>query len=107
MSESAKKGKKKTNSSSAVDEVNMKSVASDDIKATAGSSNADSLVIRELKRLYKTSLLPIEKKYIFNKFHHPEILDSELNAKPTVLLIGQYSTGMAFLLPVVLSVIFT
>ena len=52
-------------------------------------------MIRELKALYKDKgkLLDIERRSKFNKFHHPEILDAELAAKPTVLLVGQYSTG--------------
>ena len=53
----------------------------------------DATVIRELKSLYKEKLLPIERKCLFHKFNHPEILDAELGAKPTVLLVGQYSTG--------------
>ena len=57
------------------------------------SQKADGNVIRELKQLYSTRLLPIEKQYLFSKLHYPEILDSELSAKPTVLLVGQYSTG--------------
>lgn len=54
---------------------------------------ADAAVVQGLKSLYKDKLLPIERKYLFHKFNQPEILDSELAAKPTVLLIGQYSTG--------------
>lgn len=57
------------------------------------STNLDNIVIQELKSLYTNKLLPIEKKYLFHNFNSPEILDSELSAKPTVLLIGQYSTG--------------
>ena len=95
MSESAKKSNKKKGTTAAVSfdasSSEKASPTSDD--SNTGKYSPDSLVIKELKRLYKTSLLPIEKKYIFNKFHHPEILDSELNAKPMVLLVGQYSTG--------------
>lgn len=58
-----------------------------------GQHKSDSFVIRELKELYKEKLLPIERSCQFNKFHHPEIYDAELMAKPTVLLVGQYSTG--------------
>ena len=57
------------------------------------SNNLDNIVIQELKSLYTNKLLPIEKKYLFHNFNSSEILDSELSAKPTVLLIGQYSTG--------------
>ncbi len=53
----------------------------------------DGEVIGELKDLYKDKLLNIERNSKFHKFHHPEILEAELAAKPTVLLIGQYSTG--------------
>jgi GTPase SAR1 family protein len=57
------------------------------------TSETDAEVIAELKSLYKEKLLPIERACQFHKFNQPEILDSELAAKPTVLLIGQYSTG--------------
>jgi GTPase SAR1 family protein len=53
----------------------------------------DAQVVRELKDLYYHKLLPIEKKYFFHELHHREILDAELGSKPTVLLLGQYSTG--------------
>jgi hypothetical protein len=53
----------------------------------------DGIVVRQLRDLYANHLLPIEKTYLFSKFHLPEILDAELGAKPTVLLVGQYSTG--------------
>ena len=58
-----------------------------------GQYKADENVVRELKALYREKLLDIERNSKFNKFHHPEILDAELAAKPTVLLVGQYSTG--------------
>ncbi|RYG68936.1 hypothetical protein EON64_04005 [archaeon] len=53
----------------------------------------DAAVIKRLKTIYREKLLPVEKQYLFHKFNQPEILDSELSAKATVLLIGQYSTG--------------
>ena len=62
--------------------------------APAISHNAQqSIVVTKLKNLYCERLLPIEQQYFFHKFFFPEILPSELEAKPTVLLIGQYSTG--------------
>jgi len=57
------------------------------------SNQLDVEVIRALKDLYKEKLLPIERTSHFHKFHQSEILDAELSAKPTVLLVGQYSTG--------------
>jgi hypothetical protein len=62
-------------------------------KKVISAQRADGNVIYELKKLYSTRLLPIEKQYLFAKLHFPEILDAELSAKPTVLLVGQYSTG--------------
>lgn len=56
-------------------------------------SKSDMHVIRELKTLYREKMLPIERDYFFNKFNQPEILDAELGAKASVLLVGQYSTG--------------
>ena len=53
----------------------------------------DNAVVEELISLYQNKLLPIEKKFLFHKFHAPEILPSELSAKPQILLLGQYSTG--------------
>lgn len=50
-------------------------------------------VVNELKELYFDRLLPIEKTYLFNKFNNSEIIESEMNSKPTILLVGQYSTG--------------
>lgn len=50
-------------------------------------------VITGLKELYHTSLKNIEKRYFFSNFHYHAISDSELESKPQVLLIGQYSTG--------------
>lgn len=61
--------------------------------AQLGQYKVDANVVRDLKSLYKDKLLDIERSSKFNKFHHPEILDAELAAKPTVLLVGQYSTG--------------
>lgn len=63
------------------------------VQKALGQHSTDSEVIKELKILYKEKLLPIERSCQFNKFHHPEIYDAELMAKPTVLLMGQYSTG--------------
>ncbi len=59
---------------------------------------SDSKVVRDLKDLYSSRLLPIERSCLFEKFHKPEILEAEMSAKPTVLLVGQYSTGKTSLI---------
>ena len=50
-------------------------------------------VIERLKGLYKEKLLPLESLYKFHEFHLPQMIDSELDSVPQVLMIGQYSTG--------------
>lgn len=46
-----------------------------------------------LKALYTKKLLPLEEFYKFHDFHSPPLSDSDFDAKPMVLLVGQYSTG--------------
>lgn len=50
-------------------------------------------VIDGLKQVYKESLLPLEEHYKFHDFHSPKLTDSDFQAKPMILLVGQYSTG--------------
>lgn len=50
-------------------------------------------VIGGLKSVYKKKLLPLEKACMFGEFHSPYLQDGDFDAKPMVLLIGQYSTG--------------
>ena len=46
-----------------------------------------------LKSLYRQKLLPLEEHYKFHDFHSPQLDDPDFDAKPMILLIGQYSTG--------------
>jgi EH domain-containing protein 1 len=50
-------------------------------------------VVEELKRVYKTRILPIEQLYRYDLFNTPLISDAEFDSKPQVLLVGQYSVG--------------
>ncbi|KAG7391101.1 EH domain-containing protein 1 [Phytophthora pseudosyringae] len=50
-------------------------------------------VIDGLKKLYATKLRPLEKRYEFGDFHSPLLSDADFEAKPQVLMIGQYSVG--------------
>lgn len=50
-------------------------------------------VIEELKRLYKTKLLPLEQTYRYDLFYSPYMSDAEFDSKPQVMLVGQYSVG--------------
>lgn len=52
-----------------------------------------SSVIDGLKQVYREKLLPLEEYYKFQDFHSPILNDSDFDAKPMILLVGQYSTG--------------
>ncbi|RUO95982.1 P-loop containing nucleoside triphosphate hydrolase protein [Jimgerdemannia flammicorona] len=50
-------------------------------------------VIDGLKKIYNRQIKPLETMYNFEAFHSAPLTDSDIDAKPMVLLIGQYSTG--------------
>jgi len=50
-------------------------------------------VVEGLKRLYKSKIFPLEEHYLFHEFHSPKLEDADFEAKPMILLVGQYSTG--------------
>ncbi|XP_048478019.1 EH domain-containing protein 1 isoform X2 [Plutella xylostella] len=50
-------------------------------------------VVEGLKRIYKQKLLPLEQHYQFHDFHSPQLEEPDFDAKPMILLVGQYSTG--------------
>ncbi|XP_051124740.1 EH domain-containing protein 1-like [Andrographis paniculata] len=50
-------------------------------------------VIDGLKILYNEKLKPLESTYLFNDFVSPFLTCSDFDAKPMVMLLGQYSTG--------------
>ncbi|XP_024010164.1 EH domain-containing protein 2 isoform X4 [Eutrema salsugineum] len=50
-------------------------------------------IVDGLKRLYAEKLKPLEVTYRFNDFASPALTNSDFDAKPMVMLLGQYSTG--------------
>ncbi|NXJ23550.1 EHD2 protein, partial [Dicrurus megarhynchus] len=50
-------------------------------------------VTEGLKALYRAKLLPVEEFYRFQEFHSPALEDADFEAKPMVLVMGQYSSG--------------
>ncbi|KAL5548470.1 hypothetical protein UlMin_003701 [Ulmus minor] len=50
-------------------------------------------IIDGLKRLYIKKLKPLEVTYRFNDFVSTALTNSDFDAKPMVMLLGQYSTG--------------
>ncbi|CAN6471969.1 unnamed protein product [Victoria cruziana] len=50
-------------------------------------------IIDGLKKLYIEKLKPLEATYRFNDFVSPLLTNSDFDARPMVMLLGQYSTG--------------
>lgn len=46
-----------------------------------------------LKKVYNSKLLPLEEAYDFHEFVSPPLNEPDFDAKPMILLVGQYSTG--------------
>ncbi|KAL3632710.1 EH domain-containing protein 1 [Castilleja foliolosa] len=55
--------------------------------------NSVTSIIDGLKKLYVQKLKPLEVTYRFNDFVSPVLGNSDFDAKPMVMLLGQYSTG--------------
>ena len=64
---------------------------------TGGQRHKETVVFNNvvdgLKKIYKSKLRPLEEAYKYGEFHSPYLNDGDFDAKPMVLLIGQYSTG--------------
>lgn len=73
------------------------SLSQDDEEMTAADDASSAYIVKQLKELYKGHVVDAEKNYHLHfNFCLPtdgEIKDSEFDATPMVLLIGQYSTG--------------
>lgn len=53
-----------------------------------------NLVSTKLKAIYKDNILPAEKRWRYDFFYEsPHLTDVEFDAKPQVMLVGQYSVG--------------
>jgi GTPase SAR1 family protein len=58
------------------------------------TQHMDNQVISEgLNKLYRKKVVPLEKASEFPHFHSPSLTDADFDAKPLVLVIGQYSVG--------------
>ena len=72
-------------------------ISQDDDEMTAADDASSQFIVKQLKELYKGHVVDAEKSYHLHfNFCLPtdgEIKDSEFDATPMVLLIGQYSTG--------------
>ena len=50
-------------------------------------------IIDGIKTLYRKKIRPLEEAYKFELFHSAPLTDTDIEAKPLVLIMGQYSTG--------------
>ena len=57
------------------------------------SRELKSPLVTKKKKIYKEKILPLETYYNFHDFHSPKLDEPDFDAKPMVLLVGQYSTG--------------
>eukprot|EP00026_Physarum_polycephalum_P006479 Phypoly_transcript_06523.p1 GENE.Phypoly_transcript_06523~~Phypoly_transcript_06523.p1 ORF type:complete len:536 (+),score=79.39 Phypoly_transcript_06523:108-1715(+) len=75
----------------------QKSTSKQKLQGSAGVPGSDdqlyTSVIDGLKHLYRQKMKPLEELYKFGDFHSPVLTDADIEAKPMVLLLGQYSTG--------------
>jgi len=55
--------------------------------------NGSATVVEGLKQSYFNKLLPLEKHFLFHRFHSPQLNKADFDSLPLVLLVGQYSTG--------------
>jgi len=57
------------------------------------NAGAFDSVLDGAKNLYFGKVRPLEEAYLVERFHYPLLNPADLDAKPMVLLVGQYSTG--------------
>jgi polynucleotide 5'-kinase involved in rRNA processing len=50
-------------------------------------------IVDGLKTLYKRKIRPLEEAFKFDAFHSNFLTDTDIQAKPFVLVLGQYSVG--------------
>mmetsp|Transcript_26793 Transcript_26793/g.86508 ORF Transcript_26793/g.86508 Transcript_26793/m.86508 type:complete len:106 (-) Transcript_26793:478-795(-) len=50
-------------------------------------------VLDGAKSLYFGKVRPLEDQYLVDRFHYSLLNPADLDAKPMVMLVGQYSTG--------------
>ena len=56
-------------------------------------SLSDTAILQRLKTIYATKLRPLERKSQYNGLQEPALSDAWFDAKPVVMLLGQYSVG--------------
>jgi len=62
-------------------------------KTNNQDADAYTSTIDGMKKVYKKYVRPLEELYRYQDFYSPLLTDSDFDAPPTVMLLGQYSTG--------------
>ncbi|KAI5128060.1 Sarcalumenin [Manis pentadactyla] len=52
-----------------------------------------SVVLQRLRKIYHSSIKPLEQSYRYNELRQHEITDGEITSKPMVLFLGPWSVG--------------
>eukprot|EP01127_Copromyxa_protea_P005710 TRINITY_DN15575_c0_g1_i1.p1 TRINITY_DN15575_c0_g1~~TRINITY_DN15575_c0_g1_i1.p1 ORF type:complete len:531 (-),score=136.09 TRINITY_DN15575_c0_g1_i1:122-1678(-) len=50
-------------------------------------------ILKSLKAIYAAKMLEVEQRFLFSEFHGSQLRKSDFEAKPMVMLLGQYSVG--------------
>ena len=53
-------------------------------------------ILKQLKLLYAKKILEVERRYKFEEFHGETLRRSDFEAKPMIMLLGQYSVRKEF-----------
>lgn len=62
--------------------------------AAGDTADRTAVVAKRLKAIYSKAVLPVEKRFQYDYFYEsPFLSDVEFDAKPQVMLVGQYSVG--------------
>jgi len=69
-------------------------MSSSETKMSDEIADRTAIIAARLKQIYQKAVLPCEKRYRYDYFYDSPLLsDVEFDAKPQVLLVGQYSVG--------------
>ena len=71
-------------------------VACDNSMSGFGSSSlklTDAAILDRLKTIYSQKLRPLERRSLYHELREPALSDAWFDARPMVLLLGQYSVG--------------
>ncbi|KAB0403234.1 hypothetical protein E2I00_015704 [Balaenoptera physalus] len=59
----------------------------------SGDGRGGRLVLQRLRKIYHSSIKPLEQSYKYNELRQHEITDGEITSKPMVLFLGPWSVG--------------